>query len=83
MAHAAIVATEVDGRSRGALVELTDADLPEGDVTVAVHYSSLNYKDGLAVTGKGRAKWLQDTLTGVAGQNPPSPCANFYIKLSA
>lgn len=54
MAHAALVATEVDGRSRGALVELTDADLPEGDVTVAVRYSSLNYKDGLAVTGKGR-----------------------------
>jgi acrylyl-CoA reductase (NADPH) len=54
VAHAAIVATEVDGRSRGALVELTDADLPEGDVTVAVRYSSLNYKDGLAVTGKGR-----------------------------
>jgi acrylyl-CoA reductase (NADPH) len=34
--------------------ELSDADLPEGDVTVAVEYSSLNYKDGLAVTGQGR-----------------------------
>jgi len=36
------------------LTELTDRDLPEGDVTVAVSYSSLNYKDGLAVTGKGK-----------------------------
>ncbi|HTT87304.1 MAG TPA: MDR family oxidoreductase [Acidimicrobiales bacterium] len=54
MSHSAIVATEVDGTSRGALTELTDADLPDGDVTVAVEYSSLNYKDGLAVTGKGR-----------------------------
>jgi acrylyl-CoA reductase (NADPH) len=35
------------------LIELDDADLPEGDVTVDVHYSSLNYKDGLAVTGRG------------------------------
>lgn len=35
-------------------VDLTDADLPEGDVTVDVAYSSLNYKDGLAVSGKGR-----------------------------
>lgn len=35
-------------------VDLTDADLPEGDVTVDVAYSSLNYKDGLAITGKGR-----------------------------
>jgi acrylyl-CoA reductase (NADPH) len=33
-----------------ALGELTDAELPEGDVTVAVSHSSLNYKDGLAVT---------------------------------
>ncbi|HEY7946578.1 MAG TPA: MDR family oxidoreductase [Acidimicrobiales bacterium] len=54
MTHAAVVATEVDGRSRGTLVELTDADLPDGDVTVSVAYSSLNYKDGLAVTGRGR-----------------------------
>jgi len=54
VSHSAIVATEVDGTSRGALTELTDADLPDGDVTVAVEYSSLNYKDGLAVTGKGR-----------------------------
>lgn len=34
--------------------DLTDADLPEGDVTVGVRYSSLNYKDGLAVSGKGK-----------------------------
>jgi acrylyl-CoA reductase (NADPH) len=54
MTVSAIVATELDGSSRGALTELADDDLPEGDVTVAVKYSSLNYKDGLAVTGKGR-----------------------------
>ncbi|MCU1486788.1 MAG: NADPH:quinone dehydrogenase [Actinomycetia bacterium] len=36
------------------LQELTDDDLPEGDVTIAVQHSSLNYKDGLAVTGKGK-----------------------------
>ena len=34
--------------------QLSEADLPEGDVTVSVAYSSLNYKDGLAVTGQGR-----------------------------
>jgi acrylyl-CoA reductase (NADPH) len=33
-------------------VEMTDADLPEGDVTVRVEYSTVNYKDGLALTGK-------------------------------
>ena len=31
---------------------LTEADLPEGEVTVRVDYSCLNYKDGLALTGR-------------------------------
>ena len=34
--------------------QLDESALPDGDVLVAVEYSSLNYKDGLAVTGKGR-----------------------------
>ncbi len=36
------------------LVELDDSDLPDGDVTIDVRWSSLNYKDGLAVTGAGK-----------------------------
>lgn len=35
-----------------AIRNLTDQDLPEGDVTVDVHCSTLNYKDGLAITGR-------------------------------
>lgn len=35
------------------LRELAEADLPEGDVTIRVQWSSLNYKDALALTGKG------------------------------
>ena len=38
----------------GAIAFLTLADLPDEKVLVAVEYSSLNYKDGLVVTGKGR-----------------------------
>ena len=38
---------------RAGLTEMDDAHLPDGDVTVRVAYSSLNYKDGLAITGKG------------------------------
>ncbi|GAB2687021.1 acrylyl-CoA reductase (NADPH) [Aliiglaciecola aliphaticivorans] len=34
------------------LKELDDSILPEGDVTVKVTHSTLNYKDGLAITGK-------------------------------
>jgi len=35
------------------LTEVDEAQLPEGDVLVEVIYSTLNYKDGLAITGKG------------------------------
>ena len=50
-AFPAIVATEPGPAS---LQQLTEDKLPDGDVTVAVQWSSLNYKDGLAVTGKGK-----------------------------
>jgi len=33
------------------VVELTDSDLMDGDVTVRIDYSTVNYKDGLALTG--------------------------------
>ena len=33
--------------------ELTESELPEGDVTVNIDYSSINYKDALAITGRG------------------------------
>ena len=38
---------------RAGVTEVDDAALPDGDVTVRVAYSTLNYKDGLAITGKG------------------------------
>lgn len=49
----AVLAAEPDGPS-GRLVNLGRHELPDEAVTVAVAYSSLNYKDGLAVTGNGR-----------------------------
>ena len=49
--YSAIYASEPGPATLG---QLSDQDLPEGDVTVDVAWSSLNYKDGLAVTGKGR-----------------------------
>lgn len=38
---------------RAAIKEIDEARLPEGNVTVRVSHSTLNYKDGLAITGKG------------------------------
>jgi acrylyl-CoA reductase (NADPH) len=43
-----------NGDGPALFVEVDEQDLPEGDVTVEVAYSSLNYKDGLAVSGRGK-----------------------------
>ena len=42
-----------DAGYRAAVQQIDEAQLPEGDVTVRVDWSTLNYKDGLAITGKG------------------------------
>ena len=35
------------------LADLENAQLPQGDVTIRIAYSTLNYKDALAITGNG------------------------------
>lgn len=50
--YKAIQINKDDEGYRAELVELDDNQLPEGDVTIDVEYSTLNYKDGLAITGK-------------------------------
>ena len=48
-------AIRIDKAEKGTTAALTsfdEVDLMEGDVTIAVEWSGLNYKDGLAVTGK-------------------------------
>jgi acrylyl-CoA reductase (NADPH) len=47
----ALQATESDGEVAMAFAELTASDLPDGDVAVDVAYSTLNYKDGMALNG--------------------------------
>lgn len=50
----ALFLDQPDGTLTAEVRTLSRADLPEGDVLIEVLYSSLNYKDGLAVTGKGK-----------------------------
>lgn len=50
----ALVVDQQHGKTRATLAEVPVAGLPEGDTVIAVAYSSINYKDGLAVTGKGK-----------------------------
>lgn len=49
----AIVIDKNDEGQTVSVQQLDDAALPEGDVTIDVSHSTLNYKDGLAITGKG------------------------------
>lgn len=46
---ALIVEKEEEGKTSAAIQTITEADLPEGNVTVAVEYSTVNYKDGLCI----------------------------------
>ncbi|MCO5160749.1 MAG: oxidoreductase [Mesorhizobium sp.] len=49
---AILISRDEEKRQSVAVTELTEADLMDGDVTVAVEASTINYKDGLAITGK-------------------------------
>ena len=48
----AILIEKTDSGQNAKLTSLDEGQLPEGDVTVRVEYSTINYKDGLAITGK-------------------------------
>lgn len=50
----ALILEQQDGKTLASVQPLDENQLPEGDVTVDVHWSSLNYKDALAITGKGK-----------------------------
>ena len=43
---------KTDAGTEAKIADINETDLPEGDVTVRVEYSTINYKDGLAITGK-------------------------------
>ena len=78
MFRAILLIKNDDGSTRAELTQLDDAQLPaEGDVTVAVEYSTINYKDGLAITGKSPVvrKWpmvpgIDGAGTVIASSNP-------------
>jgi acrylyl-CoA reductase (NADPH) len=49
---AILITRDADKKQSVGITELSDDDLMEGDVTVSVEYTTVNYKDGLAITGK-------------------------------
>jgi acrylyl-CoA reductase (NADPH) len=61
-------AIRIDKAEKGttaALTQFDEAELMEGDVTVRVEWSTLNYKDGLAVTGKAQVVRRFPMIAGI------------------
>ncbi|HZX43827.1 MAG TPA: MDR family oxidoreductase [Myxococcaceae bacterium] len=75
----ALVAEQADGRTQVKRTGLEEAALPQGEVTIDVAYSSLNYKDGLALTGRGKVirKWPMVPGIDLAGRVRSSTSPRF------
>jgi acrylyl-CoA reductase (NADPH) len=61
----ALMLEEKDGKVVPSIQDVDEARLPEGDVTVAVTHSTLNYKDGLILLGQGRLVRQYPHIPGV------------------
>jgi len=61
----ALVADKDGDDVRRSLTDLSATDLPDGEVTIKVGWSSVNYKDALAATGKGRILRRPSAIGGI------------------
>ncbi len=63
----ALLLEKDDGGFRAGIRDLDESMLPDGDVTVAVAHSTLNYKDGLAITNRGPVVRKWPMVAGIDG----------------
>lgn len=61
----ALMIEDEGGKPKASFRQIGISDLPDHDVLVEVHYSTLNYKDGLAVSGKGRIARRLPMVAGI------------------
>ena len=78
-AFQALVIEEIDGKPKATFKSLTLDDLPAHDVLVEVEYSTLNYKDGLAISGRQKIARKPPLIAGIdlAGTVVESRSAEF------
>ncbi|MGZ3237459.1 MAG: acrylyl-CoA reductase (NADPH) [Burkholderiaceae bacterium] len=68
MFNAILLTKNDDGTTAAKLTQLDDAQLPaDGDVTVKIDYSTINYKDGLAIAGKSPVVRKWPMVPGIDG----------------
>lgn len=75
----ALVLEQEDKKTLAGVRELASDELPEGDVLINIAYSSLNYKDALAVTGAGKIVHQFPMVPGIdlAGTVAESSCPDY------
>lgn len=81
MFDALLVEKDPSATQRVRLCQLPESQLPEGDVTVRVAYSTLNYKDALALTGQGPVVRHFPMVPGIdfAGTVEQSSCPAYPV----
>lgn len=62
-----ILLNKTDAGTEAKIADINESDLPEGDVTLHVDYSTINYKDGLAITGKAPVVRKFPMVPGIDG----------------
>ncbi len=61
----AYVAEKVDDRVERGVRDFRETDLPPGEVEIRVHWSSVNYKDGLATRADGKVARITPLIPGI------------------
>ncbi|MGH2513711.1 MAG: hypothetical protein ACRDGQ_13620, partial [Candidatus Limnocylindrales bacterium] len=61
----AFVAEKVEDRVERGVRQFAAADLPAGEVTVRIEWSSVNYKDGLATIANGKVARISPLIPGI------------------
>ncbi|MBN9058806.1 MAG: oxidoreductase [Rhizobiales bacterium] len=77
---AVLIQKDASGEQSCGFVSLTDADLMEGDLTIRIERSTVNYKDGLAVTGRAPVVRRFPMVPGVDGVGIVEQSASLSFK---
>ena len=63
----AILLSKDDGQFHATLADIDEAQLPQGDVTVGIEFSTVNYKDGLAIANRSPVVRKWPMVAGIDG----------------
>jgi acrylyl-CoA reductase (NADPH) len=77
----AIVISKPDDKQQCVVRDANESELPEGDVTIKVDYSTVNYKDGLAITGKAPVVRKFPMVPGIDGAGTVSASSHALFKV--